>query len=156
LIVPQIVCNIIDLYVYRIREGSPEFLVLRRSAARELGGTWQAVHGKIEAGETAWQAALRELREETGLTPIRFHQIDAVNTFYVARQDAIHLCPSFAAQVECDAAVRLNEEHDAYEWLDVEATIARLPWPGLRRAVREICTEIIPGGTAEKFLRIEF
>lgn len=151
---PKVVCNIIDLYVYRIRDGSPEFLVLHR-APGTLGGTWQSVHGKIEEGETAWQAALRELREETGLTPTRFHQVDAVNTFYVAREDTIHLCPSFAAQVAAEACVVLNDEHDAFEWLDVESATARFPWPGLRRAVREICSEIIAGGPAEKHLRIE-
>ena len=52
---PRIVCEIIDLYVYRMRSGRPEFLVLHRTGG-ELSGTWQAVHGKIEQGETAWRA----------------------------------------------------------------------------------------------------
>ena len=151
---PGIVCDIVDVYVYRMREGVPQFLALHR-APGEVGGTWQAVHGKIEAGETAWQAALREPREETNLTPLRFHQVDAVNIFYVARQDVIHHCPGFAAEVASDASVTLNEEHDACEWLDVESTLARFPWPGLRRAVREICSEIIAAGPAEPFLRID-
>jgi len=151
--VPEIVCNIVDLYVYRIREGSPEFLLLRR-ARGELAGTWQAVHGKIEAGEAAWQAALRELREETGLTPLRFFQIDAVNTFYVARHDVVHLCPSFAAQVPSNAAVILNDEHEAYEWLSPAAAVGRLPWPGQRRAVQEIVSEIIGGAGPTGHLEI--
>ena len=151
--VPRIACDIVDLYVYRIREGTPEFLTLRRVRG-ELAGTWQAVHGKIEPGETAWQAALREMREETGLAPECFHQVDAVNTFYLARQDVIHHCPSFAARVAADAQVALNDEHDAYDWLDVESAIARFPWPGLRRAVREIVEEIIKAGPARAWLEI--
>jgi len=151
---PQIVCNIVDLYVYRIREGRPEFLVLRRSPGRRLGGTWQSVHGRIEPGETAWQAALRELEEETGLRPERFHQIDSVNTFYAADEDTIHHCPSFAALVPAEAPIRLNEEHDAFEWLEPDAVIERFIWPGLRRGVTEVVQEVINGAGAKAFLEI--
>ena len=41
-----------------------EFLLLRRS---EPAGFWQSVTGSLEAGEGARLAAVRELREETGL-----------------------------------------------------------------------------------------
>ncbi|GIS53581.1 hypothetical protein Ct9H90mP29_06230 [bacterium] len=30
---------------------------------------WQGVAGKIEEGETSWEAAIRELEEETGFFP---------------------------------------------------------------------------------------
>lgn len=131
-----------------------EFLVLRRSTGQVLADTWQAVHGKIEPGETAVQAALRELREETGLAPAAFWQIDALNAFYVARTDEVHLCPCFAVEVAPDARVALSAEHTAFEWLGVQAAMERLMWPGQRRAVREVVEFIVPGSAAEPYLRL--
>jgi 8-oxo-dGTP pyrophosphatase MutT (NUDIX family) len=52
------------------RDGSGEaaFLLTRRTAKlRSHGGQWALPGGRCDAGETAPQAALRELREEVGL-----------------------------------------------------------------------------------------
>ncbi len=151
---PRVASEIVDAYLYRHRGRDVEFLLLRRAKARYLGGTWQAVHGKIEPGEKAWEAALREIREETGLTPTEFYQIDAVNTFYLASEDVVHQCPCFAGLMAEDAKVQLNDEHDAFEWLSVDAAMARFMWPGQRRAVREIVSEIITPTPAIEYLRI--
>lgn len=49
-------------------EGRACFLLTRRAAAlRDHGGQWALPGGRIEAGESAEQAALRELMEEVGL-----------------------------------------------------------------------------------------
>jgi 8-oxo-dGTP pyrophosphatase MutT (NUDIX family) len=39
------------------------------------------VHGHIEDGEHPWQAAQRELQEETGLSPERLYNHSRVETF---------------------------------------------------------------------------
>jgi 8-oxo-dGTP diphosphatase len=51
------------------REGVPviEVLAARRHAHAVRGGVWELPGGKIEAGETAAAAALREVAEETGI-----------------------------------------------------------------------------------------
>ncbi|GMV95867.1 MAG: hypothetical protein AMXMBFR83_02360 [Phycisphaerae bacterium] len=166
---PRVVSEIVDVYVFRRPAGAAtanarqeaqsgagvEFLLLRRSPGEYLGGTWQAVHGRIEPGETAWQTALRELREETGLTPIELYQIDAVNTFYMAADDVVHHCPCFAAEVGGQAGVVLDAEHEAFEWVSAEDAMRRFIWPGQRRAVREIIEEILRPGPATAYLRIE-
>ena len=46
-------------------------LVARRAADRHLPGAWEFPGGKVERGEEPEAAALRELREETGLTAER-------------------------------------------------------------------------------------
>jgi mutator protein MutT len=49
-------------------EGRPCFLITRRARGlRAHGGQWALPGGRIDAGETAPQAALRELAEEVGL-----------------------------------------------------------------------------------------
>ena len=50
-------------------EGRACFLITRRAATlRNHTGQWALPGGRIDAGETAEDAALRELREEVGLT----------------------------------------------------------------------------------------
>lgn len=151
---PGIDSNVIDVYPFRRAGTQVEFLLLKRAPGIWLGGTWQAVHGKIEAGETAPQAALRELREETGLRRLGFWQLEFVNTFYVAEKDAILMCACFAAEIAADAAIRLSDEHTDYRWEPYEQAAKSYMWPGQRRALREIMEEIVAPGLAEPHLRI--
>lgn len=42
-------------------------LACRRNAEREAGGLWEFPGGKVEAGESAQDALVREIREELGV-----------------------------------------------------------------------------------------
>jgi dATP pyrophosphohydrolase len=136
----------VDVYVLRGTPADPAILVLRRSQAGRSPGTWEAVHGAIEAGETAVQAALRELREETGLAPERLYNASRVEAFYRHAEDEVALIPVFAAFVARDAAVRVSEEHDAVEWLAPADALARVTWPRMRRALEDTVALFGKGG----------
>lgn len=151
---PDIVSNVIDVYAFRRSAMQVEFLLLKRSEGRRLAGTWQAVHGRIEPGETAVQAALRELEEETGLRPIGFWQLEFVNTFYLAAEDALLMCPCFAAEIDPATEIVLSAEHTDYRWEPSEQALEGYMWPGQRHAVREIMAEIVTPGLAEPHMRI--
>ena len=84
---PQIYVRVVDVYPYRRATDEPEFLLLRRSADAAYAGQWRMVGGKIEPGEAAWQAALRELREETGLAPAALWSVPSANVFYEWRRE---------------------------------------------------------------------
>jgi dATP pyrophosphohydrolase len=132
-----------------------EFLQLRRAKGEFLEGAWGAVHGRIEGNETAWQAALRELREEAGLTPLEFYQLDTVNQFYLVAGDCVWHVPGFCAVVGRDAAVTLNEEHDDHRWIDRARAATDFLWPGERKQVEELTREILENGLAKNYLRIK-
>jgi dATP pyrophosphohydrolase len=135
--------------------GSHEFLQMLRVRSKYMGGTWQLVTGGIDEGETAWQAALRELREETGLVPIEFYQVDVLNTFYLAKTDTISMSPMFCAIVPCDARITLNDEHTDFRWVPRSEIESRIMWPGERAALKELCCEILDDGPAKPYLKIE-
>jgi dATP pyrophosphohydrolase len=93
-----------------------DVLLLRRSGAY-LGGTWQMVSGRIERGETAWQAALREVREEVGIVPDRFYSANRLESFYEVSQNCINLVPIFVAFIDGLEAITLSDEHTDYRWV---------------------------------------
>ena len=148
--------SLLDLYVLRGEGASLECLTLRRAPGGRCPGSWEAVHGHIEAGERPAEAASRELREETGLVPLRLYNLSRVELFYQHRQDEVALVPVFVAFVEADAPVVLSAEHDHGEWLPVAEAAGRFAWPRERRALEDVVA-LLGGGTAgpvEDVLRI--
>ena len=132
---PSTAVRVVDLYPYRLLpDGSAEFLLLRRAATVVYGRQWRMVGGKIQPEEAAWQAALRELEEETGRRPVTAWCVPSVNAFYEWRHDRINLAPAFAAQLDADPV--LNREHDAFCWLPAEKAARRLAWPEQQRLLR--------------------
>lgn len=148
---PRIISDIVDVYVFRRLRKNAQFLVLRRRPDVVLGDTWQSVHGKIEPGERAVEAALREMEERAGLVPRRLYSADYINQFYDHASDTIVLAPSFAALVGPRDQPRLSVEYSDYAWCDLEETVARLPWTGQRWAARHIYDVIATGGEEADF-----
>ena len=152
----QVEVSFVDVYVLRGREAACHALVLRRAAGQRCAGAWESVHGSIEARETPVEAALRELREETGLAPARLYNLSRVEAFYRHPVDTVALIPVFVALVQEDATVTLSSEHDAAEWLAPDAAIRRLAWPRERRALEDAVALLSRGdaGPVEDVLRI--
>ncbi|HLF16923.1 MAG TPA: NUDIX domain-containing protein [Candidatus Thermoplasmatota archaeon] len=145
---PEVTARFVDCHVFRrvgVEGGGTrdEWLLMKRAPHILLGGTWQMVSGHIESGETAYQAAARELREETGLAPLHFYQASYVNRFYLAASDQVILSPVFCAEAAPDAKVRLSEEHTEFAWLTPDEAERRLPWPGQRRSLAVIRDQFI-------------
>lgn len=146
----------VDAYVLRAGGTGLEVLVLRRGPSGRSPGSWETVHGHIERGETPVDAALREIREETGLDPARLYNLSRVEAFYRHRTDAIALILVFACLVDGAAAARHSEEHDRIEWLAPAAAAARLSWPRERRALEDVLSILGSGdaGLLEDVLRV--
>lgn len=133
--------------------GGYEFLLLRRSASKIYAGDWRMVGGKIEAGESAWQACLRELAEETGLSPKRLLTVPYLNRFYEWEADRVNEIPVFVAVVE-ESEPQLDDEHDGHEWLGPEAACARLAWPGQREGLRAALALLTENEALQRHLEI--
>ncbi len=141
---PEITSRFVDCHVFRVLpDGRDEWLVMLRAPHILLGGTWQMVQGHIEAGETAYQTAYRELMEETGLTPLHFYQASYVNRFYLAKSDQIILSAVFAARVDPEARVVLSDEHTDFRWVSHEEALANYPWPGQRKSLQIVREQFV-------------
>jgi 8-oxo-dGTP pyrophosphatase MutT (NUDIX family) len=91
-------------------------LLVQRSESRPvMGGLWSAVSGYVEAGETPLEAAVREVREETGLhvTPGR-----AGDPFRVELETQVMVVHPVLARVPADVQITLDRENQAYRWIE--------------------------------------
>ncbi|HEU5219162.1 MAG TPA: NUDIX domain-containing protein, partial [Gemmatimonadales bacterium] len=107
----------VDVLVLRGAGPELEVLCLRRALAGRSPGSWEAVHGHIDPGETPVATALREVREEAGAVPERLYNLSRVESFYRHTTDEVVLVPVFAAFLPAGAPVQLSDEHSAFEWL---------------------------------------
>ncbi len=143
-----------DVYVLRRAAEGWEALVLQRAAGTRCTGAWEAVHGHIEDGERPRDAAVRELREETGLEVERLYNL-TVAPFYLHRPDVVMLAVAFVAFPR-EGAVTLGPEHARYEWLPVDVASRRLVWPRSRSALADALALLGNGdaGPVEDVLRV--
>lgn len=149
--------SIIDLVVARFGSSGLEILLLRRAAGMRCTGAWEIVHGKIDAGERPELAALRELREETGLAAQRLYNI-TLGGFYLHRQGVVGLSVVFCAMISTDSPDPvMADEHDAFEWLPIIEAMTRCAWPREREAMTHIAHLLRNGhdaGAVEDVLRV--
>jgi len=142
-------------FIVRPAGATHEFLIARRGAGRYLDDTWQLISGSIEPEETAWQAAIREVREETQLVARRLYALSPIASFYRAQDDAHCTGFPFAAFVDADADVTLNSENTAYMWQMRSELPRHLMWPNDRAIFAYLCDQILDNGPAEPYLRVE-
>ena len=133
----------VEVYLFRRRAARLEFLSLRRSPGHTLPGAWQPVTGKVQLLERAYEAAAREVLEETGLAPIRWWALESVSIYFDARADKLRALPLFAAEVEPDASVLLSREHDAFRWSTAAAAGASFVWEAQRRGLEAVRREVL-------------
>ena len=152
---PQLSIGTVDVYVIRPLRPEWRVLVLQRGLGTRCPTSWEAVHGRIEPGEEPEMAAVREVREETGLTASRLYNV-TVQPFYLHLSHTVQMAVVFAAFVAEPANVVLGGEHQAHAWLSVSEALQRFVWPRERAALREI-TDILSTGDAgavEDVLRV--
>ncbi len=99
--------------------GEPEYLILHRAhhgPGYEGDWAWTPPSGSRQPGEPVLAAALRELAEETGIMadPADLRAIDLRGRWVV-----------FALDVPAAATVRLDPEHDRFEWVSLSDAVGR-------------------------------
>lgn len=96
-----------------LRWQEPYFLLLQYQA-----GHWDFSKGNIERGETEQEAAIRELKEETGITS--FNRIpgfkEKINFVFRRERQTVHKEVTYFLAETKQLKIKLTE-HSAYQWL---------------------------------------
>jgi dATP pyrophosphohydrolase len=150
----NIISNLIEAHIFREQNEVLEFLLLKRSPEQYYPNIWQMVSGKIKENETAFNTALREIKEETNLTPEKFWVAPTVNSFYAPDKDCICLLPVFAAKVNYESEVLISNEHTEFKWVNPDEAKQLLAWDGQRKSVDVIVDYILNRNSFLNFIEI--
>ena len=151
----DITIRVVDCYVFRQTNDYLSFLLLKRNKDKLYEHLWQGVAGKIEGDETAFEAAIRELKEETSLEPVRMFVADYVSRFYESHQDRINLVPVFGIEVD-SSEVKLSKEHVDYKWVDIYEALDTLVWRGQKESIQTVYDMVVNNDDRMRWSKVEF
>jgi bis(5'-nucleosidyl)-tetraphosphatase len=115
--------------LFHLDDGVRKYLLL------DYGRHWDYAKGHLEEGESAWQAAVRELREETGIK-----QVDRVGKFeramhyffYSPGKGRVHKTVTFFLGRTKVREVTISHEHSGHAWLTYDEALAKLTYDNAR------------------------
>lgn len=153
---PKVNSIYVECYAAKRFRGGYKFLLLKRAEGERLyPGIWQIITGKIEKGEKAFETAIREVKEETGLNAERLFVLPHTTTFYSPRTDTISLIPLFVCIVKDDNVV-LSEEHSESLWLEAKKASGRLYFKSQKENIKFIDYNLKTKDRLKTFTEIKF
>ena len=131
--------------VFRLHEGHALFLLIRDSYQN-----WGFPKGHLESGERAEDAALREVREETGLADLALRgQIETIDWYFRFRGQLIHkVCHFYLMETsEADTRPQQAEGITACQWVPYDDARTAISYTNARKVLCRANELIV--GTAE-------
>lgn len=116
-----------------------DHVLLVQRGKEPMRGSWSIPGGSHELGETVREAAVREVREETGIEIELGPIIDVIDTIRYDAEGKIALhytLTDFAAAWRAGVVVAGDDAMNA-EWVPFEEALTRLTWSETARVIRQ-------------------
>ena len=128
--------NAAGIIVYHLFDKKPKFLLLYRDK-----GYWNFPKGKIEKDEKTFRAALRELKEETGLTLKdlvfdNYFKICNRYTFSVGEEKIFKIVVFYLARAT-KKTIRISDEHNGYGWFSYQDALKLIKHKSLKPVLKK-------------------
>jgi ADP-ribose pyrophosphatase YjhB (NUDIX family) len=126
--------------VFQGAKRGPRYLLVRQGP--QLEGLWRPVLGTIRPEEVLEAAAVREVRDETGIRgPRALIDFGFRNREQVGDLDLVEWGVGYDVGPE-EPRVRLGPEYRDFRWLDFEEAYRTVELPALREAVLKLHVQL--------------
>jgi bis(5'-nucleosidyl)-tetraphosphatase len=118
--------------LFREENGERKYLVLKYE-----GGHWGLVKGTVESGEEETETALREAKEETGISDIQLIPDfrESISYYYMWEGQRIYKTVVYFLGKSSTVDIVLSHEHTGAKWLSFQETEKRLSFENDRKVV---------------------
>lgn len=102
-------------------------------------GHWDFVKGKIEKNESLEQAAIRETKEETGITDIEFIKgfKEKIEYSFKFNGDIVQKEVIFFLAKTNTKQVKISDEHLDYVWLDFNNALNKITYENAKNILKK-------------------
>ena len=110
------------IVLFRNISNKNEFLLLNYPQ-----GHWDFIKGKVEQNETLYETAIRETKEETGISNIKFIDgfEESVEYDFKFKNEDIHKKVIFFLAKTSEKKISLSHEHNDYLWLGYDDALKK-------------------------------
>ena len=117
-----------------IKETSAGIVLFRKEGSKKLflllhypSGHWDFVKGKMEKGESTHQTAIREAKEETGITDIKFIENfeEWIEYNFKHQGELVQKKVVFFLAETKTKEVKISHEHSGYTWMDYNSSMEK-------------------------------
>ena len=110
------------IVLFRNTSNKNEFLLLNYPQ-----GHWDFIKGKVEQGETLYETASRETKEETGISDIEFIDgfEESVEYNFKFKSEDIHKIVVFFLAKTNEKKITLSHEHNDFVWLEYDDALKK-------------------------------
>ena len=110
------------IVLFRNASNKNEFLLLNYPQ-----GHWDFIKGKVEQGETLYETASREAKEETGISDIEFIDgfEESVEYNFKFKNEDIHKTVVFFLAKTNEKKITLSHEHNDFVWLEYDDALKK-------------------------------
>ncbi len=122
--------------IVNIENGQPRYLVLFRAGDKHHRPAWTLSRGKMERSEYKKQTAVREIREETGISDLHFlPRFREKMSWHFREKDPltgqsrlVFKTAYFYLARTSTTEIKLSSEHQKSRWLDFDQALKCLPF----------------------------
>jgi len=131
------------IVIFRKEESKILFLLLHYPS-----GHWDFVKGKMEKGESTLQTAIRETREETGITDITFTENfeEWIEYNFKYQGELVQKKVVFFLAETKTKEIKISHEHSEYTWIDYNSSMEKTTFDNaktvLTKAKKLLCNTL--------------
>lgn len=121
------------------RKNKAEYLIFKRKLHWK---GWEFPKGGLEKGEKILEGLKREIKEETGLKPLKIKKFNVSGNYKYKKQLSDRggilgqTYALYAVEIK-KSKIKIDRlEHSDYKWLSFDKAIKKLTWPNQRRCLR--------------------